>query len=169
VCRQKWRKTPQKDCTGLVEKEKEKSYICLLINTYAGEKVEDTVSDKELKKVIADFLEMGHAGNILEMFKRDTSYFAWSGEILDDERFAVRLGVTVLFEELKIHCPEDIHLAVPSLCRVLQEGAPHVRGDTVTVLGIIGSGDALGCVRKALQDESPQVREVAEDVLEEYR
>jgi len=131
--------------------------------------VKDEVTDKELKKVIADFLEMGHADNIFEMFKRDTRYYTWVGELLDDERFAVRLGMTVLFEELQLHCPADIHLAVPSLCRTLAEAPPHVRGDAVGVLGIIGTDAAMAAVRKALQDESPQVREVARDVLEESR
>lgn len=129
--------------------------------------MKEEVSDSELKKVIADFLEMGHADNIFEMFKQDSRYYSWVGELLDDERFAVRLGITVLFEELKIHCNEHIHLAVPSLCKILKDGLPHVRGEAVNILGIIGSDEALNGVREALQDESPQVREVAEDVLEE--
>ncbi|AGF78443.1 hypothetical protein UWK_01886 [Desulfocapsa sulfexigens DSM 10523] len=125
------------------------------------------VSDRELKKIVADFLEMGHVDNIFEMFKRDKSYYCWTGELLDDERFGVRLGITVLFEELKLHCEDDIHLAVDSLCNALKESPPHVRGDAVNILGIIGSEDALVCVRNALEDDSPQVREVAKDVLEE--
>ncbi|MCF8057597.1 MAG: HEAT repeat domain-containing protein [Desulfocapsa sp.] len=112
---------------------------------------------------------MGHAENIFEMFRRDVRYYTWVGELLDDERFAVRLGIAVLFEELKMHCPEDIHLAVPSLCRTLEDALPHVRGDVVNVLGIIGNDTALEGVRKALEDESPQVREVAGDVLEDSR
>ncbi len=54
------------------------------------------VSDKELLKVIKDFLEMGHVENIAAMFRQDPRYFQWSGDILDDERFNVRLGVSVL-------------------------------------------------------------------------
>ena len=129
--------------------------------------MKDEVSDKELKKVIADFLEMGHVDNIFEMFKQDARYYCWAGDLLDDERFNVRLGISVLFEELKAHGEDDIHLAVSSLCRVLRVGPPHVRGDAVNVLGIIGSAEALDCVRKAMQDDSPQVREVVRDVLEE--
>lgn len=125
------------------------------------------VSDTELKKVIADFLEKGHADSIFEMFKRDLRYYDWVGDLLDDERFNVRLGVSVLFEELKIHCPEDIHLAVPSLCKTLQGSPVHVRGEAINVLGIIGGADAIECIRKGLLDDSPQVREVAADVLEE--
>lgn len=129
--------------------------------------MQDRVSDTELKKVIADFLEMGHAENIFEMFKQDVRYYDWVGELLDDERFNVRLGISVLFEELKIHCPADVHLAVPSLCKALHESPVHVRGEALSVLGIIGSPAAMECVRKGLLDDSPQVREVAKDILEE--
>ncbi len=129
--------------------------------------MKDEVSDKELKKVIADFLEMGHVDNIFEMYKQDSNYYSWTGELLDDERFAVRLGIAVLFEELKIHCEKDIHLAVASLSRAMIDGPTYVRGEAVNVLGIIGSEEALVCVRMALQDQSSQVREVAMAVLEE--
>jgi HEAT repeat protein len=137
------------------------------VDLRTGEQVKDEVSDKELKKVIADFLEMGHVDNIFEMFKQDIRYYGWVGELLDDERFNVRLGIAVLFEELKVHCGDEVLLAIPSLCQVLVEAPPHVRGEAVNVLGIIGSAEALDCVRKALRDDSPQVREVAMDVLEE--
>ena len=125
------------------------------------------VSDEELKKVIADFLEMGHVENIFEMFKQDTRYYGWVGELLDDERFNVRLGISVLFEELKIHCKDEISLAVPSLCEAFGHSLPHVRGEVISVLGIIGNDGAIQCIRRGLQDDSPQVREVARDVLEE--
>lgn len=129
--------------------------------------MKEQVSDRDLKKVIADFLEMGHADTIFEMFKQDVRYYDWVGELLDDERFNVRLGISVLFEELKIHCPADIYLAVPSLCKAFHESPPHVRGEAINVLGIIGNSDAIDCIRKALHDDSPQVQEVAKDVLEE--
>lgn len=130
--------------------------------------MKDEVSDEELKKVIADFLEMGYVENIFEMFKREPLYYDWVGEILDDERFAVRLGVSVLFEELKFHHPQDLSLAIPSLLKALASGPPHVRGEAVSVLGIIGTAEALAGVRRALDDASPQVVEIVKDVLEEF-
>ena len=54
------------------------------------------ISDTDLLEVIKDFLEMGHVDNIVAMFYREPRYFEWTGAILDDERFAVRLGVSVL-------------------------------------------------------------------------
>jgi hypothetical protein len=43
---------------------------------------------------------MGHVENIVAMFKQDPRYYAWTGNLLQDERFAVRLDVSVLFEYL---------------------------------------------------------------------
>ncbi len=80
----------------------------------------DEVSDQELLKVIADFLEMGHVENIVAMFKQEPRYYQWTGALLADERFGVRLGASVLFEYLAEECPDDVHLAVPSLAEALQ-------------------------------------------------
>ncbi|RUM42691.1 MAG: hypothetical protein DSY80_06765, partial [Desulfocapsa sp.] len=49
------------------------------------------VSDEELLKVIADFLEMGYVENIVAMFKQDQRYYDWVGDLIKDQRFAVRL------------------------------------------------------------------------------
>ena len=127
----------------------------------------DQVSDEELKKVIKDFLDMGHVENIAAMFRHDPRYFAWTGEILDDERFNVRLGVSVLFEELQPLQPERLELAIPSLTRLLQSPSALLRGEAICVLGIIGTEKAIKFVREMLGDPSPQVREMAELVLEE--
>jgi hypothetical protein len=127
----------------------------------------DQVSDEELKKVIKDFLDMGHVENIAAMFRHDPQYFAWTGEILDDERFNVRLGVSVLFEELQPLQQEKLELAIPSLTLLLQSPSALIRGEAITVLGIIGTEKAIKFVREMLGDPNPQVREMAELVLEE--
>lgn len=125
------------------------------------------VSDSELKKVIADFLEMGHVENIVAMFRREPAYYSWTGEILDDERFAVRVGVAVLFEELKKVQPEKLVLAVPSLAGLLTSDSATMRGEAVGVLGIIATDEAMHHIHKMAADPSPQVREMVELVLEE--
>lgn len=129
----------------------------------------EQVSDDELKKVIADFLEMGHVENIVAMFRREPRYYAWTGEILDDERFAVRLGVAVLFEELKTLQAERLALAVPSLAGLLGHASALIRGEAINVLGIVGTPEAMELVRGMRADPSPQVREMAGLVLEEER
>lgn len=128
----------------------------------------DQVSDDELKKVIKDFLEMGHVENIVAMFRHEPLYYAWTGEILNDERFNVRLGVSVLFEELQLLQPEKLGLATPSLTHLLENESALIRGEAINVLGIIGSIEAIDLVRRMLDDPSPQVREMAELVLEDH-
>ena len=123
--------------------------------------------DRELLAVIKDFLEMGHVDNIVAMFNRDHSYYEWTGAILDDERFNVRLGVLVLFEELKKREPQEVDRATRSLLPLLESNKPLIRGEALSVLGIIGSAAARAAIIAKLTDRHHLVREVAEDILSE--
>ncbi len=124
------------------------------------------VSDQELKKVIADFLDQGHVDNIVAMFRHEPKYYSWAGEILSDERFNVRLGVTVLFEELLTIQPDQLELAIPSLVKILHSERPLLRGEAVSILGIIGTKEAMAQIHRLHDDPSPQVREMVQLVLE---
>ena len=133
---------------------------------HTAKHTQSTVSDDELRTVIADFLEMGHVDNIIALFKQEPRYHAWSGTLLTDQRFAVRLGLAVLYEHLVIECPEQIHLAVPSLAKALQNDNEWVRGEAVNLLGIIGSDQAISLVQSMTDDPSPQVVEIVTDILD---
>ena len=124
------------------------------------------VSDEELFKVVADFLEMGHVENIVEMFKQEPRYYQWTGKLLTDERFAVRLGVSVLFEYLVAERPDEVEAAVASLVEVLTHEMEWVRGEAVSVLSIIGSEEALSHIRTMTNDPSPQISAMVEDILQ---
>jgi len=125
------------------------------------------VSDEELKNVIADFLEMGHIENIVAMFRQDPRYYTWSGDLLKDQRFNVRLGMAVLFEELKIIQPQELEKAEDALIPLLDAEEPLYRGEAVSLLGIINSAKARRHIEKRKDDPSPQVREMVELVLED--
>lgn len=125
------------------------------------------VSDRELLSVIKDFLEMGHVENIAAMFRSEPKYLQWTGAILDDERFNVRLGVSVLFEELKTGEGVQLEQAIPSLITLLASEKPHIRGEAVSVLGIIATPEAKELIRKMRRDSNPQVLEITEDILQE--
>ena len=141
--------------------------IVQLVKYQTMKESKSEVSDQELKKVIADFLDMGHVENIVAMFRREPHYYEWTGDLLQDERFSVRLGLSVLFEELVLIQPKKIPLAIPSLARVLDSEESLFRGEAVSLLGIIGTDTALSHVRKLQNDTSPQVREMVELILEE--
>lgn len=123
------------------------------------------IPEDELLTVIADFLDLGHVDNIRAMFKQTPKYLAFSGIILNDERFNVRLGMAVLFEYLIEECPDEMYRALPSLSQQLQSDHQWVRGEAVNLLGIIGSAKALTLVAALAHDPSPQVAEIVRDIL----
>jgi HEAT repeat protein len=125
------------------------------------------VGDDELKTVIADFIDQGLVENIVIMFRRDSRYYTWTGELLRDPRLSVRLGLSVLFEELKLQQPDMLELAIPSLAELLATDQPLLRGEALSLLGIIGGTVAENLVRRHLYDPDPQVREMAQLVLED--
>lgn len=126
----------------------------------------NSVSDQELKKVIADFIDQGLVENIVVMFRREPSYLNWSGELLKDERLNVRLGIAILFEELQSLIPEQLVLAIPSLKTLLLEEEPLWRGEAVSLLGYINTDEARGLIASLQNDPSPQVREIVDLMLE---
>lgn len=121
--------------------------------------------DIDIVQVICDFLELGHVENIVAMFKQDKSLYGLTGDLLRDERFTVRLGAAVLFEELASIRPRETTRAIPSLLPLLQEQNPILRGEAATILGIIGTDDAMAHLEKLKNDPDPQVREIITDIL----
>ena len=126
------------------------------------------VGDAELLSVIKDFLEMGHVGNIVAMFDQEPRYLEWTGAILDDERFAVRLGVSVLFEELRARHCASLHRAIPSLTALLSSENPLMRGEALSVLAIINDRSLRDQALQMLDDQNNQVREIAEDIVASF-
>jgi HEAT repeat protein len=126
-----------------------------------------TVSDEETRKIIADFLEMGLADNIVAMFRQDETLYDWTALLLDDERFMVRMGLVVVFEELvKTEGAEKTARAIPALAPLLrQETAAYVRGEAATLLGLIGTEEAKRHLLPLVDDPDPQVREIVRDLL----
>lgn len=128
---------------------------------------EDLVSDRELVKVITDFLEMGHVENIIAMYKQQPRYYELLDLLLADERFAVRLGVAVIMEELQALRPDETTRALPALARAIKHKNPMVRGEAANILSIINSPEALSLVGSLVDDPSAQVREIVLDIMEQ--
>ena len=124
------------------------------------------VTQDQLIEVIADFLAMGHVDNIRAMVKQEPDYLKFAGKLLLDERFAVRLGLAVLFEYCIEECPGELYRAIPALNKALSSPQEWVRGEALNLLSIIGTPEALALVRPFLDDPSPQVSEIARDILE---
>ena len=122
-------------------------------------------SDQELLKVIGDFLEKGLAENIVAMFKKEPELHRLSGELLKDERFMVRMGVAVLYEELAVMRPAEIALAIPGLRPLLTDQTTYIRGEACNILGIINNSAGRELLAGMADDPDPQVREIVADFL----
>ena len=123
----------------------------------------DQVSDEELIKTIAEFVEAGHVENIMAMFRQDSTSFC--GELLKDERFMVRMGVVLLFEQLAMEDSNQVALALPSLKPLLAHEEAYVRGEAVTVLTIIDTPEVKELLTPLLADPEAQIREIVRDYL----
>jgi HEAT repeat protein len=123
-------------------------------------------NDRELLPVITDFLEQGLAENIAAMYRQDPELHRLTGELLRDERFMVRMGVAVLYEELAATSPADLPRAIPALEPLLADPIAYVRGEACTILGLINTPKAHALLQTMTNDPDPQVREIVGDILE---
>ena len=124
-------------------------------------------TDAGLKTLIADYMEKGFLENIIDMFKHDSSLYTLVGELIQDERIRVRIGITALMEELKNQDSGNLSKAVPNILHLLDHKDPMLRGDAINLLGIIGDKAAIPFLEKKLSDENQDVRLLAKEAIEE--
>ena len=122
-------------------------------------------SEEELLTVISDFLEKGLAENIVAMFKKEPELHRLTGALLKDERFMVRMGVAVLYEELVAVRPAEMALAIPALRPLLNDEIGYIRGEACNILGLINTDKARSLLTTMAADPDPQVREIVADFL----
>lgn len=123
---------------------------------------------QEMLSLIGNLIETGLVENIAAMFRQDPALYALTGELLRDERFMVRVGMAVLFEELALTRPDEIRLAIPVLLPLLRDKTAYVRGEAATLLGIIGSPETLAAIAPLVHDTDPQVAEIASDIMADF-
>lgn len=124
-----------------------------------------TDDDQELFKVVSDFLEQGLSGNIAAMYRQDPELHRLTGELLRDQRFMVRLGVAVLYEELAATRPEEMPRAILFVAPLLADQLAYVRGEACNILGLINTSEARALLETMVADPDPQVREIVADCL----
>ena len=106
-------------------------------------------------------LETSRLGSVLELIReRPDSLLelvALLGE--EDTPMAVRIGVGAVFEELQ--GSGLLAHGVPELEVLAASELPQVRADAVHYLGLAGSPGATPLLRRMLEDENQEVREIA--------
>jgi len=128
------------------------------------------IESSELRRMIADYMENGFLENIIDMFKRDKSLYAFIGELMTDERVRVRLGMSALVETLKKEDLENIYSALPNILPLLRHNEPVIRGDAAYLLGIIGHEESIPLLEKtADNDTNKEVRLIAKEAVEDIK
>jgi len=80
-----------------------------------------------------------------------------------DTPMAVRIGIGALFEELQ---GQALLLdVIPQLEILTRSDNAHTRGDACHYLGLTGSAEAIAAVTRLLEDDNPDVREIAAESL----
>jgi HEAT repeat protein len=130
---------------------------------------DDETIDMTTVSMIADYMEKGFLENIIDMFIHDGSLYELIGELIQDERVRVRVGITALMEDLKVKDGGNIPRALSNLLPLLAHSDPVVRGDASNLTGIIGDERALPSLEKLRADENRNVRIIAEEAIEEIR
>jgi len=121
----------------------------------------------DLLQMIGEYMENGFLENIIDMFRHDTTLYSLVGELIQDERVRVRLGVTALMEELRKVDPDHVILAQDHLMPLLDHTEAVVRGDAANLIGIIGDRKSLPGLKALLDDENGSVRIIAREAVQE--
>lgn len=80
-----------------------------------------------------------------------------------DTPMSTRIGISAIIETL---AESDIlHRAVPEIEQLTLSDAPQIRADACYFLGLAGDPSALPSVQRLLDDEHPEVRELAAEAL----
>jgi len=84
--------------------------------------------------------------------------------LLDDEApMAVRIGISAVVEELA--GSEPLRAVLPQLEQLTLSDSPQTRADACHFLGLAGDRSAAAAVRRLLDDDQPDVREIAMETL----
>lgn len=82
-----------------------------------------------------------------------------------EARINVRLGVGVIIEEIAES--EQFRVMIPRLVEYLSNSDARIRGDACHYLSLTGDRTYIPEIEKLLSDESEEVREIAQDSLDE--
>lgn len=121
-----------------------------------------------MKEMLIDYMGRGFLDNIIALFRQDATVYRFIADMVGNDNIRVRLGATALVEELAGERRKELKDAVPGLIALLKHDNPTIRGDAVSVLGLIRDESSVEAMQALLSDEHPGVREAAREALAEF-
>lgn len=127
------------------------------------------MQDQEMKAMLIEYMGKGFLENIIAMFRQDRTLNRFIPDMLAHDELQVRIGTVALVEDLVKENDHGLEAAVPGLILLLQHENPTIRGDAVSVLGIIRDRSSVYAIESCLQDDHPMVRGAAAEILQEIK
>jgi len=118
-----------------------------------------------LGRYYSHLLESQRLGKVVQMVQHNPASLNELLVLMDEEDtpMAVRIGIGALFEELQgLPLLSD---ALPQLEMLTRSENAHTRGDACHYLGLTASVAAIPTVTRLLEDDNPDVREIAAESL----
>ena len=133
------------------------------------EKMSNTEEIKEFAGILTDNLGSGQLEQVVGLFQYNETLYDTIGILLKSERINVRLGITVVLEDLKDEGIVNKERALKNIIPLLADENPTVRGDAVNLMGVLGDLSHLPMIEPLLNDSNRQVAEIAEEAIDDIR
>jgi hypothetical protein len=114
-------------------------------------------------------IKEGDAERLAGMMVADGDLYSGSLELLADSDWSVRMGMMVVLEGVAERSPDLVRRAYPYILDLLEHEDDNQRGDTAYLLGLIGDTSVMDRLEVLLQDESPEVAEVALEAVQQIK
>lgn len=121
------------------------------------------------RDLLLDYMEQGFLDNIVDLMRHQPECIPYVLDMLIDERLRVRLGATVVVEELILTHPEHLIALIPKIAGLMEDENPVIRGDSAYILGMLKSKDALPYLEGHRSENNPIVLEIIQEAIEEIR
>ena len=166
--------------SDLVQKYKVTASPTVIINEdyiLAGEEtrekllefVEKAGKSKYDKEVLKNLLKQAQAERVIELCEKDEECLYSLVELLKAPELFTRIGVMHVLEEMA-EKGQDIEKVLSHLIKIFyQVKEDRDKGDIIYLLGLIGNPEIIFKIEKAVKDEPPLIKEIAEEAIERIK
>lgn len=121
------------------------------------------------KEVLKNLLKQGEAERVMELCKKDERCLYSLAELLKAEELFTRIGVMRVFEELagKGEIPAKILFQLIEMFKNADN--ERDKDDILYLLSFIGTPEIIPEIEKAIENESPPIKEVGQEAIEKIR
>ncbi len=131
--------------------------------------IEKSRNPQSMAEYFEELMTSGELQKVLQQVQEKPEQMSALLEIMSSKQssLSARIGVGAIMEELA--GSELLISQVDALGALCQHERPQVRSDACHYLGLSGHESALTYIRPLLEDNNAEVREVAEDAIEEIQ